>query len=220
MIYRSSLSFVTLHWFLAKLQALDLINFNYQTVFRSFFLNASRYWLTWFLACKSITMIYRLSLRFMTLYWFLAKLQALDFVQFSDQTVFRTFFLNVCSYSPVFWHGSQSPCFTDQVRVLLRSIDFWRNYWPWNLVNFSDQTVFRTFFSKSLQILTWFLAWKSITMFYRSSLSFLMLHWFLAKLLAFKSKFQQSNSFPDFFLKSLQILTWFWACKSITMTYR
>ena len=102
--------------------------------------------LTWFLACKSITMIYRSSLSFITLHWFLAKLQALDIEQFSDQTVFRTFFLKACRYWPVFWHGSQSPCFTDQVRVSLHSIEFWRNYWPWNLANFRDQTVFRTFF--------------------------------------------------------------------------
>ena len=102
--------------------------------------------ITWFLACKSITMIYRSSLSFFTLHGFLAKLRALDLVQFSDQTVFRTFFLNACRYWPVFWHGSQSSCFTDQVRVLLCSIDFWWNYWPWNLVNFSNQTVFRSFF--------------------------------------------------------------------------
>ena len=80
---------------------------------------------------------------------------------------------------------------------------------------------FRDFFSKRLQILTWILAFKSITMFYRLSLSFDMLHCFLVKLLALKlSKFQQSISFPDFFPKPLQILTWFWTCKSITMTYR
>ena len=102
--------------------------------------------LTWFLACKSITMIYRLSLSFLTRHWFLVKLRALDLVNFSDQTVFRTFFLNAIRYWPDFWHVNQPPWFTDRVRVSLPSIDFWRNYWPWNLVNFSDQTVFRTFF--------------------------------------------------------------------------
>ena len=44
MTYRSSLSFVTLHWLLWKLQALDLVNLNDQTVFWTFFLNACRYW--------------------------------------------------------------------------------------------------------------------------------------------------------------------------------
>ena len=144
---------------------------------------------------------------------------ALSIVQRSNS--FPDFFLNMCRYWPVFWHGSQSSCFTDQIRVSLRSIVFCRNYWPWNLVNFSDQTFFQTFFSERLQILTWFLACKSITMFYRSSSSFVMLHWFLAKLLALKlSKFQESNIFTDVFPKPLQILTSFWACKSITMTYR
>ena len=62
---------------------------------------------------------------------------------------------------------------------------------------------FPDFFPKCLQILTWFLAWKSITIFYRSSLSFVTLHWFLAKLLPLKlSKFQWSNSFSDFFFKA------------------
>ena len=89
------------------------------------------------------------------------------------------------------------------------------------LNNIHRSNTFPEFFSKRLQILTWFLACKSITMFYRLSVSFVTLHWFLAKLLALKlSKFQQSNSFPYFFPKPLQILTWFWACKSITMTYR
>ena len=43
---------------------------------------------------------------------------------------------------------------------------------------------FPDFFLKRLHILTSFLAWKSITMFYRSSLSFVTLHRFLAKLRA------------------------------------
>ena len=220
MIYRSSLSFVKLHWFWAKLRALDLVNFSDQTVFRTFFLRASRYWPDFWHVSQSPWFTDQVWVSLPSID-FLAKLQALDLVQFSDRTVFRTFFLNAWRYWPVFWHGSQSTCFTDQLRVSLCSIDFWWSYWPWNLVNCSDQTVFRTFFSKRLQILTWFLAWSSITMFYRLSLSFVTLNWFLVKLLALKlSKFQRSNSFPDFFPKSLQMLTSFWACKSITMTYR
>ena len=87
--------------------------------------------LTWFLAWNTITMFYRLSLSFVTLHRFLAKLRALDLVNFSDQTVFQTFFRNACRYWPDFWHVSQSPWFTDQVWVLLRSIDFWPYYGPW-----------------------------------------------------------------------------------------
>ena len=181
MIYRSSVSFVTLHLFLAKLRAFDLVNFSNQTVFRTLFLNACRYrldfwhvsqspwftdqvwvllcsidfWpnyrplteqsnsfpdffprrlqiLTWFLACESFTMIYRSSLSFITLHWFLAKLQALGLVTCSNQTVFRTLFLNTGRYWPDFWHVSQSPWFTDQVWVSLRFIDFWPNYGPFD----------------------------------------------------------------------------------------
>ena len=88
------------------------------------------------------------------------------------------------------------------------------------LSKFQRSNSFLDFFSKHLQILTWFLACKSITMFYRSSLSFITLHWLLAKLLALKlTKFQQSNSFLQFFPKRLQILSWFLACKSIIMTF-
>ena len=129
MFYRSSLSFVTLHWFLAKLQALDLVNFSDETV--SGFFSKRLPILTWFLACKSITMIYRSSLSFVTLHWFLAKLQALDLVNFSDQTVFQTFYLNATRCWPDFWHVSQSLWFTDRIWVSLPSIDFWRNYGPW-----------------------------------------------------------------------------------------
>ena len=176
MIYRSSLSFVTLHQFLAKLRALDLINFSNRTVFQTFFLNANRYWpdiwhvsqspwfidrvtlhwflvkllalklntfqqsnsfpnsfpkplqiLTWFWTCKSITMIYRSSLSFVTLHWFLAKSWTLDLVNFSDQTVFWSFFLNACRYWADFWHVSQSSWLTHQVGVSLHLIDFSQN---------------------------------------------------------------------------------------------
>ena len=102
--------------------------------------------LTWFVAWKSISMFYRSSVSFVTLHRFLAKLRALDLVNFSNQTVFRTFFLNACIYWPNFWHGSHFPCFTDWVWVLLHSIDFWRKLWALDLVNFSNQTVFWTFF--------------------------------------------------------------------------
>ena len=44
MTYRSSLSFIRLHRFLAKLQALDLVKFRDQLVFWTSFLNACRYW--------------------------------------------------------------------------------------------------------------------------------------------------------------------------------
>ena len=155
--------------------------------------------LTWFLACKSITMIYRSNLSFVKLHWFLAKLLAFDLVNFSDQTVFWTFFLNASRYWPDFWHVSQSPCFTDQVRVLLRSIDFWRNYWPWNLVNFSDQPIFRTFFLNACRYWPdfWHVSqspcftdrvWVSLCSidFWRNNWP-----WNLVN-------FQQSNSFPDF----------------------
>ena len=49
--------------------------------------------LTWLLSWTSITMIYRSSLSFITLHRFLARLQALDLVNFTDEIVFRFFFL-------------------------------------------------------------------------------------------------------------------------------
>ena len=145
MIYRSILSFVTLHRFLAKLRALNLAQFSSQTVFRTFFLNGCRCWPVFWHGSQSSC--------FTDQVW--VSLHSIDcwqnyrpwnLVNFSNQTVFRTFFLNPCRYWSDFWHVSQSPCFTDRVWVLWRSIDFWQNYRPWNLVNFSNQTVFWTFF--------------------------------------------------------------------------
>ena len=76
---------------------------------------------------------------------------------------------------------------------------------------------FLDFFPKCLQILSWFLACKSITMTYRSSLSFVTLYQFLAKLRALDL---ENFNFLDFFSKRLLILTWFLACKSVNMTYK
>ena len=59
-------------------------------VFRTFFPKRLQI-LTRLLACESVTMTNRSSLSFLTLHRFLAKLRALDLVNFSDQTVFRTF---------------------------------------------------------------------------------------------------------------------------------
>ena len=99
-------------------------------VFRTFFPKRLQI-LTCFLACKSITMTFRTSLSFVTVHLFLAKLRALDIVNFSDQTVFWTFFLNACRYWPDFWYVSQSPWLSERVWVLLRSIYFWQNYGLW-----------------------------------------------------------------------------------------
>ena len=150
LFYRLSLSFVTLHRFLAKLQALDLVNFSDETAFRTFFLNPCRYWPDVWHVSQSpwFTDQIWVSLRSID-FLALAKLRVLDLVNFSNQTVFQTFFLNASRYWPDFWHVSQSPRFTDRVRIFLPSIDFWRNYRPstiTDLVQFSDQTVFRTFF--------------------------------------------------------------------------
>ena len=128
-----------------KIMGLGLIKFQRWNSFQDFFPKRLPI-LTWFLACKSITMIYRSSLSFDTLHWFLAKLWALDLVNFSDQTVFQTFFLNPTRYWPEFWHVSQSPWFTDRVWVSLPSINFWRNYRPWTLYSSAIKQFSRLFF--------------------------------------------------------------------------
>ena len=115
-----------------KITGLGLSKFQWSNSFPDFFPKCLPI-LTWFLAFKSITMIYRSSSSFVTLHWFLAKLQALDLVNFSDQTVLQTSFLNASRYWPDFWHVSQSSWFRDQVWVSLPSIDFWQNYGPWTL---------------------------------------------------------------------------------------
>ena len=73
---------------------------------------------------QSTVMTYRSSLSFVTLYRFSAKWWALDLVNFSDQTVFSSFFLDACRYWADFWHVSQSSWLTDKVGVSLHLIDF------------------------------------------------------------------------------------------------
>ena len=175
------------------------------------FLYPCRYWPD-FLACKSVTMTYRSSLSFLTLDWFLVKLRAFDLVNFSDQTVFPTFFLKACRYWPDFL-ACKSVTMTYrlclsfvtlyQFLVKLRALD---------LVNLIDQTVFCTFFPKSLQILGWIFACKSIIMTYRSSGSFIAPHWFFVKLRVL----HLVNFTERLFFIPLQILCWFLVCKSIT----
>ena len=167
--------------------------------------------LTWFLACKSVTMIYRSSLSFITLHQFWAVLRRLDLVNFSVQTVFRICFLKACRYWPDFWHVSQSSWFTDQVWVSLRSIDFLAKLRALDLVNFSYQTVFRTLFLNASRYGPDFLSFRSITMVYRSSLTFVTLHKFLAKLRALDLvNFNDQTVFQTFFLNACRYWPDFW----------
>ena len=218
MIYRSSLSFVFHHWFFAKLQALNLVQFSDQTGFPDFFSKCLQIFTSFWHGSQSLCFTDQLrvslsSIDFWRNYW------PWNLVDFSDQTVFRTFFLNACKYWPDFWHVSQSQCFTDRVWVLLCSIDFWQKYWPWNLVNFSNQTVFRTFFLNPCRYWPDFghvsqspwltdRVWVSLC-----SIDF----WEITDLGL--SKFQGSNSFLQFFPKRFQIVSLFLACKSIIITF-
>ena len=163
-----------------KIMSLGLSKFQGWNSFSDFFPKCLPI-LTWFLACKSITMIYRSSLSFVTLYWFLAKLRALDLVNFSNQTVFQTFFTNASRYWPEFWHVSQSPWFTDWAWVSLPSMTFGR-ITGLGLSTVQRSNSFADFFSKRVQILTCFLACKSIIMTYTSTWSFVAPHWFFAEL--------------------------------------
>ena len=113
-----------------EITGLGLSKFQWSKRFPHFFPKCLQI-LSWFLACKSITITYASSLTFVTGNWFLAKLQSFDLVNFTDRTVFQTFFLNACRYWPDFWHVSQSPWFTDQVWVSLCSINFSRKYELW-----------------------------------------------------------------------------------------
>ena len=111
-----------------EITGLGLSKYQWSNSFPHFFSTKHLQILSWFLACKSTT---RSSLSLTTLHWFLAKLRAFDLVNFRDQTVFWTFFLNTCRFWADFWHVSQSQWLTDQVWVLLCSINFSWNYGPW-----------------------------------------------------------------------------------------
>ena len=165
-----------------KITGLGLSKFQRSNSFPNFFPKPLQI-LTWFLAWKSVTMFYRWSWSFVTHHRFLAKLRALDLVNFSNETVFWTFFRNACLHWPDFWHASQTQWFTDWPWVLLCSIVFWPNS-GLGPSKFQRSNSFPDFFPKRYQVLTWFLACKSITMINRSSLSFVTLHRLLAKLRA------------------------------------
>ena len=110
------------------------------------------------------------------------------------------------------YRSSLSFVMLDWFLVKLRALD---------LVSFSDQTVFPTFFLKACRYWPDFLACKSshhdlqIEFEFRYALSIFGEITGLGL-----SKFNRSNSFPYFFPQSLQILSWIFACKSIIMTYR
>ena len=63
------------------------------------------------MACKSIIMIYRSSWSFVAPHRFFAKLRILHLVNFTDGTVFQTFFYILADIVLIFWHVSQLPAF-------------------------------------------------------------------------------------------------------------
>ena len=63
------------------------------------------------MACKSIIMIYRTSWSFVAPHGFFAKLRILHLVNFTDGTVFETFFFTLADIVLIFWHVSQLPAF-------------------------------------------------------------------------------------------------------------
>ena len=80
---------------------------------------------------------------------------------------------------------------------------------------------FPDFFSKSLQILTWFFVYKFTMISYRSRITFVPFRWFFTEITGLElNKIHRNNSFPDFFSKRLQMLTWFLICKVAIISYR
>ena len=80
---------------------LGLIKFHGSYSFPDFFPERLQI-LSWFLACDQITMTYRSSLDVVKLHQFLAKLRALDLVNFTDETVFLTFFYTLADIVLIF----------------------------------------------------------------------------------------------------------------------
>ena len=135
--------------------ALGLWNFRQNISFPHFFFKRFQI-LSWILVCGSNVMSYRSRSSFVPLCRFLLKFRPLDYEIFAEITVFRTFFQNPFRYWAEFWYVSLTWWVTDQVRVSFRSIYFYRSYGPWTLY-FRQNNSFPHFFSKRIQILSWYL---------------------------------------------------------------
>ena len=89
--------------------------------------------------------------------------------------------------------------------------------WYLDFEKFIVIAVFCTFF-KCLQIMSWYFVCESSMMSYRPSLRFVPLWWFLAEL--WPLDFEKFIEIQHFFLKCLQILSWYFVCETTMMSYR
>jgi hypothetical protein len=168
--YRSSLRFVPVQWFLAKLWTLKFGQiFSCHHLF-SLCLEI----LTWFLVYECIMMSYRSSLHFVPVQWFLTKLWPLDFEIWPNiyftmiWDIDLIFGMRVCNHKLQINFEIHSGW---MVFGQLTTVKLW---------NLAKYLVVTTFFSLWFEILTLFLVCECIMMSYRSSLNFVPIEWFWA----------------------------------------
>ena len=125
--------------------------------------------LTWFLVYECIMMSYRSSLHVVLVQWFLAELWPLDW-NLAKYLVVTIWDIDLIFGMRVYNHKLQINWNVFQLN------DCWPTYSRWAL-KFGHILI-----SLWFEILTWFLVCECIVMSYRSSLNFVPIEWFWAKL--------------------------------------
>jgi hypothetical protein len=101
----------------------------------------------------------------------------------------------------------------------VRLNDFWPTYSHWAL-KFGQIFSCHNFISLWFEILTWFLVWECIIIYYRSTLKFVRLNDFWLTYSRWALKFGQIFSCHHFISLWFEILTWCLVYECIMMSYR
>ena len=121
-----------------------------------------------------------------------------------ENTVFHTFLLHALTYQAEILHMTLFYCTTDQVRVLSISVIFFMELYPFRNVEYLKIHSFPHFSLTCFDILSWNFAYDFVLLYYRLSLSFLNLRWFLWALCPFwKSEYWKYTVFCTFLLRAL-----------------
>ena len=125
----------------------------------------------------------RSSLRFVTFHQILNELCPFLYLEYRNNTVFRTFFRHALKYWAEILCMALKWCLTDQVHVLSDFVKFWMSYAP--LLDSLHIGSFPHFLSTCFEVLSWNFVYVFVMMSHRSSLSFMWFHQILNELCPF-----------------------------------
>ena len=125
MYYRSSPSVVTLRQYLKELCIFVNLEYRYNVQFSALFS-----YMLWHVELKLCIWLYLnvLQISVFTLRQFLKELSLFWNLEYRKYTVFRNFLQHALTYWAEILHMTLSCCTTDQVRVSLLCVNFWRSY--------------------------------------------------------------------------------------------